>query len=323
MACPDLPDGLLWIEPVSSFFPHSCNSFAVWENDGTWSWIDPGAAGDENLERLRSELERLELPLSKLGRIIITHAHVDHFCAAGMLSELADSAVAAPIPIHCHPDAAECARDLSTLVATFDFDILQRRLPGDAQQVSGFVEGMKYVVFHSRAPFVAIDPEPTLEDGQTLKMGPFAWECLLTPGHARGHIMLFDPKHQTLIAGDVIGHKLPWHSPSSGGAAAYLESVERIAKLDVTLLLPAHGDPADNPRALIDKMRSKFLERETRILDALSEGATEYRELYDRSTGDAALKRLFPFGAMLEGHLERLGQLGELRELESGKFERA
>lgn len=319
MASPDLPQGLLWIKPISSKFPHSCNSFAVWEEDGTWSWIDPGAAGEDNLARLRSELARLELPLEKLGRIVITHAHVDHFCAAGMLTEIANR----DVPIHCHPDAAECARDLETLVSTFDFDIPKRRLPNDKKQVDAFVDGMKFLIFHGRAPFVAIDPEPTLENGKELRMGPFSWKCLLTPGHARGHIMLFEPAHRTLIAGDVVAHSLAWHSPSSGGAAAYLDSVERIAKLDVGLLLPAHGDPTDDPHALVEKMRAKLLGREARILDAVAGGAIEYRELYDRTTEDTGLMRLFPFAPMLEGHLERLAQLGEIRELKSGTFERS
>jgi len=319
MASPELPKGLLWIEPLSSFFPHSCNSFAVWESDGTWTWIDPGAAGEDNLKRMRSELARLELPLEKLGRIIITHGHVDHFCAAGMLTELADRKV----PIHCHPEAAECTRDLDTLISTFDFDIARTRLPDLQQQVDAFVERMTWVIFHSKAPFVAIDPEPTLEDGGELKMGPFAWKCLLTPGHARGHIMLFEPNHRTLIAGDVVAHKLAWHSPSSGGASAYLDSVERIAKLDLALLLPAHGEPADNPQALVKKMRDKLLAREEKVLDAVAKGAVGYRELYNQTTGDPDLIRLFPFAPMLEGHLQRLVELGELRELESHTFERA
>ncbi len=319
MACPDLPEGLLWIQPLSSYFPHSCNSFAVWEEDGTWTWIDPGAAGEQNLARMRSELARLELPLEKLGRIVITHAHVDHFCAAGMLTEIADK----PVPVHCHPDAAECARDLDTLVATFDFDIAQRRLPNEQEQVEGFFKRMRHLIFDTKAPFVAIDPEPTLEDGKELRMGPFSWQCLLTPGHARGHIMLFESAHRTLIAGDVVAHSLAWHSPSSGGATAYLDSVQRVAKLDVALLIPAHGDPVDEPSALIDKMRKKLLTREARILDAVSQGAVGYRELYDQTTGDAGLNRLFPMAPMLEGHLQRLTQLGELREIESGTFERA
>ena len=196
------------------------------------------------------------------------------------------------------------------------------RLPNEQEQVEGFFKRMRHVIFDTKAPFVAIDPEPTLDDGKELRMGPFSWQCLLTPGHARGHIMLFEAAHRTLIAGDVVAHSLAWHSPSSGGATAYLDSIERVAKLDLALLIPAHGDPADNPDALIDKMREKLLAREARILDAVSQGAVGYRQLYDQTTGDAGLMRLFPMAPMLEGHLQRLTQLGEVRETESGTFER-
>ena len=63
MARAELPPELLALWPLSPAFPSSCNSFAVWEEDGTWTWIDPGAAGEKNLDQSRSERERLGLSL--------------------------------------------------------------------------------------------------------------------------------------------------------------------------------------------------------------------------------------------------------------------
>ena len=304
-----LPDDLLWIEPVSPAFPHACNAWAIREEDGTWTWIDPGSAGEENLARTRSELERLELPLDRLGRILITHAHVDHFCAAAVLAR-----EGVDVPVECHPDVAALAADLDRLVATFDLDIAVDRFPEDRERAAKAMARSREFIFHGPCPFHAVQASPTLEDGTVLETGGFRWTCHLTPGHAPGHLALHDPDRKVLVAGDVIGHSLAWHSPSSGGAAVYLESVERVARLEVDLLLPSHGPPTDDPANLVDKMRSRLIGRDDRILDCLAAGPLTFPELYDRAMGDDGRRRLFPYAPMLAGHLERLGALGQLED---------
>lgn len=317
MRVPELPTGLLWIEPLSPHFPHSCNAYAVWEDDGTWTWIDPGAAGDENLARTRAELDRLGLPLERLGRILVTHPHVDHLSAAGALA-----LQGVRVPVLCHPDAAACARDLDTLVASFDFHLALARLPAERERSAAVLERMRAFIFAGHAPFVATEPEPLLVEGATVATGPFTWTCIHTPGHAPGHVVFHEARHGMLIGGDLIGTSVAWHSPSSGGAHGYLASVERLRALDLALLLPSHGPPSDEPRALVERMRKRLLDREQRILDALASGTSRYADLYDLVNGDPDHVRLFPFAPMLEGHLARLASLGEIHESEN-VFERA
>ena len=317
MGPPELPPGLLWIEPLSPHFPHSCNAYAVWEDDGTWTWIDPGAAGEENLARTHAELARLGLALEKLGRIVVTHPHVDHLSAAGALAEQGYR-----VPVLCHPDAAACAHDLDTLIASFDFDLALTRLPDERERSAAVVERMRALIFAGHAPFVATDPEPVLIDGAAVTTGPFTWTCVHTPGHAPGHLVFHEPDHGLLIGGDLIGGSLAWHSPSSGGAQGYLASLERLRALDLAVLLPSHGPPSCEPHAAIEKMRKRLLDREQRILDVLAGGSAEYPSLYDQVNGDPDHVRLFPFAPMLEGHLARLASLGEIHESDN-VFERA
>jgi len=125
-----------------------------------------------------------------------------------------------------------------------------------------------------------------------------------------------------LIGGDLIGPTVAWHSPSSGGAAGYLASLERLAALEPTLLLPSHGAPNAEPATAIAKMRKRLLDRENRVLDLLAGGSHGYASLYDQVNNDPDHIRLFPFAPMLEGHLARLTSLGEIREAD-GRFERA
>lgn len=312
-----LPKELLWIEPLTPKFPSSCNSFAIWEEDGSWTWIDPGAAGDDNLARTRQELDRLDLPLDKLGRIIITHPHVDHVAAAGMVVQWGFE-----VPILCHPDAVAIAADIDALIRTFDFDLAAARFVDAEAYANGYVTVAKQRIFRGGAPFVATTLTPALESNATLTTGPFEWTCLLASGHCPGHLVFYCAEHRMLISGDMVGHTLSWHSPSSGGATGYLESLARLDDLDIELVLPAHGSPSNDADAMIGKMRSRLLEREAKLLDALAGGSTPYATLYDQVTNDAGKKRLFPYVPIIEGHLNRLKALGQIIEGAPGMFSR-
>ena len=304
-----LPPELLWIRPLSQHFPHSCNSCAIVESDGRWTWIDPGAAGEDNLGQIQNELGRHDLSLDRLIRVIVTHAHPDHLAAAGALFERGCNA-----PIHCHPDAAASARDVEALIATFDFNLALTRFPDHRNRVERYIERSVQFIFRGPAPFVATDPVTDLTEGTVLECGPFSLECLETPGHAPGHVSLFDRASGLLIAGDVVGRSLAWHSPSSGGAQQYLDSVERLSALDVSCLLPSHGEPTDEPDELLSKMRKRLLDREQKLIDSIAAGPIPYGQLYDRITNDPHRTRLFPYVPMIEGHLQRLARAGEIVE---------
>jgi glyoxylase-like metal-dependent hydrolase (beta-lactamase superfamily II) len=314
---PSLPEGLLHLEPLGPTFPSSCNSFAVREDNGSWTWIDPGAGGDANLARTRSELARHGLDLERLGRIVITHPHVDHLGAAGMLRREGVTA-----PVLCHPDAVPLAATLEAMMASFDFALADARFAVAREEVATYTARIQQIVFHGGAPFVAVDADGSLEDGALFTTGPFRWECLLTPGHCPGHLVLFCREHGLVIAGDLVGQSLAWHSPSSGGAGAYLASLARLAGLPATLLLPAHGEPSDEPAALVERMRERLDERESRLVEALAPGTQPYDVLYAAVMKDPARSRMFPFVPMLEGHLERLKGLGTISEPEPGLFAR-
>jgi glyoxylase-like metal-dependent hydrolase (beta-lactamase superfamily II) len=315
---PSIPAGLVWLEPLTPAFPSSCNSFAVREDDGGWTWIDPGAAGDANTKRTRAELERHGLDLGDLRRILVTHPHVDHLGAAALLR---GQGVAAPVL--CHPDAVALAATLDAMMASFDFELARERFGDVRAEVEAYTARMRRIIFHGGAPFVPVEARGELVDGTIVETGPFRWRCVLTPGHCPGHVALFAEEHGVLVAGDVVGHNLAWHSPSSGGARAYLESLDRLERLGASLLLPAHGDPIDDPARSIGHMRERLLERESRVVDALGGGASPYAEIYAAVTKDGARSRLFPFVPMLEGHLQRLCALGAISEVEPGVFARA
>ena len=84
------------------------------------------------------------------------------------------------------------------------------------------------------------------------------WECIPTPGHTPGHISYLRPRDRVLITGDAfVALRLnswsglflgrpglsgpPWCTTWSRRAAR--ESVDRLARLEPTVLAGGHGKP--------------------------------------------------------------------------------
>ena len=159
-----------------------------------------------------------------------------------------------------------------------------------------------------------------LEDGEQIDLGgrtPFSLTALHTPGHAPGHLCFWEPASRVLIAGDMVASVgTIVVDPSDGGdMRAYLASLARLDALDASLLLPAHGEPVDQPRALLSFYVQHRLMRERRIVDALI-------ELGGRATVDALLpvayadKGRFPWSlakSAAEAHLAKLEAEGRVR----------
>jgi glyoxylase-like metal-dependent hydrolase (beta-lactamase superfamily II) len=121
----------------------------------------------------------------------------------------------------------------------------------------------------------------TLADGDTIVLdgpAPESWRVLHTPGHAPDHVCLFEPESRTLVAGDMVaGAGTILIAPGDGDMRAYLEQLDRLARLGARVALPAHGEPIEEPAALMREYIAHRLMRESRVLAALGkrpDGAT-------------------------------------------------
>ncbi len=113
--------------------------------------------------------------------------------------------------------------------------------------------------------------ERVLEDGDVIDVGGgVELEVLHTPGHAPGHVCLFERTTRSLIAGDMVasvGTILV--EPNDGDMSLYLESLARLRDLDANTVYPAHGDPITPGREIFERYIAHRLAREAKILAAL------------------------------------------------------
>jgi glyoxylase-like metal-dependent hydrolase (beta-lactamase superfamily II) len=94
---------------------------------------------------------------------------------------------------------------------------------------------------------------------------------LHTPGHAPDHVCFFEPRSGTLFSGDLVVNGGTVMIPASHGGSLkqYLDSLRRMLDLQPRRILPGHGDPIEQPAALLRGYLAHRLERERQIIDAL------------------------------------------------------
>lgn len=101
-----------------------------------------------------------------------------------------------------------------------------------------------------------------LSDFDEIDTGKFTWQVIHTPGHTLGHIALYEPTEQVLIAGDLFHQNdIGWINLFREGAGAIdrsLESLDRIAKLKIEKAYSGHGTAILNPQEAIDSARRRY-----------------------------------------------------------------
>lgn len=98
-------------------------------------------------------------------------------------------------------------------------------------------------------------------------------KVLHTPGHARGHICVFEERRRSLITGDLMaGIGTIVIDPPEGHMATYIQSLQLIEKLQPESLFFAHGPASATAPEKIREYIGHRVERESNILRAWESG---------------------------------------------------
>src|SRR6266700_2462058 len=256
----------IWKITLPIPFPlRTVNVHALVGNDG-WALVDAGIGMPDSRAALWAGLEHVGLTLDKLRIIVLTHHHPDHVGLSGELHE--DSGAA----VYMHP-IDEAAIQI----------IWSGTMPERFQSVSQFFKQ------HGLPPtdfwFTQVDPEVMRT---IIRVPPHDVIAQVEDGEV---IDLVGERYGVFLAAD---HVLPRITPNIGlyserdrvnPLGDYLNSLEKVAHLSASIVLPGHGEPFADLAGRTAEIIEHHRQREMEILALLKKGPQHAYELAEQLFG--------------------------------------
>jgi ribonuclease/clavin/mitogillin len=123
-----------------------------------------------------------------------------------------------------------------------------------------------------------------LADEAVVRAGDSALWVIHTPGHAPDHVCFYEPSAAVLLCGDLLvnGGTITIPPSHGGNLRHYMKSLRRVLDLQPRQALAGHGDPIDNPAALIRAYIGHRQLREQQIVDVLDAGPSSIDTIVSR-----------------------------------------
>jgi glyoxylase-like metal-dependent hydrolase (beta-lactamase superfamily II)/8-oxo-dGTP pyrophosphatase MutT (NUDIX family) len=151
---------------------------------------------------------------------------------------------------------------------------------------------------------VDVDVDVVVDDGYVfdLPAGPGGparrFEVLHTPGHARGHVCLWEPTLSLLVAGDMVaGTGSILIDPPEGHMNTYLRSLQRLVALSPRALIPSHGPLLTAGEARLREQLAHRRSRQEAVTDAIAAGAKDVDAVVAAVYGRDTPPAMWPFAA--------------------------
>ncbi|PJZ68787.1 hydrolase [Leptospira perolatii] len=254
----EIGDGILKTEIPQPFYAPN-NIYIL--PDGEPTLIDSGYIA--NLGMLQRALKQVGLNLKKIKHIIYTHNHLDHMSAMLTLRFYTDAKLYAMKGM-----AADIGNYLENIQV---FNRATKRLvykghrsaEDRKRELTRIEEGNLNLIntvkgSHKVEPNVRFDIE--LVEGDVIHAGGREIGFLHTPGHNLWHLTPYLLGEEIFFTGDLVLQNISSiYAEIDGNLDDYHRSLDRLSKISIRRLLPAHGSEPEDPQKAI-KLLSKTLQ---------------------------------------------------------------
>lgn len=226
--------------------------------------IDTGLPNQPHVQDLL-----LEADDGPITHVIVTHAHADHYGAAGSFMQGGTELIA-------HREFVHNQRYLKALAPTF----MKRNamfFPENVPNVPDFALGVLQRLYPTVEPTRLVDRE------YHFTLGGVRFEVLSMPG-AEGPdgLCVWLPDQEILFTGDFFGHIFPmWPNLTTIRGERprfpwpYIESLDRVLELDPKMLVPSHFEPITDREAIragVRRTRDAVAYVEAAVIEGINDG---------------------------------------------------
>ncbi len=231
-------------------------SFLVKGTDGT-AIIDPGFPS--STKTVVNELRNIGVDPEGIDYIILTHTHIDHAGAAGLLAKIAEGA-----QVLTHKRGVFYLKNSA-------------KIRGGATMVFGHELSDKF----GEPTDIQDQRIVSVSHGEAIDLGDKTLRVYHTPGHSGDHISLFEEATGTLFPGDTaclhypqLDHVLiPAGSPPIYRTDYIVEELQRLTDLNVERILTPHfGQANSGPSVFMARNIESVQDSRRRIEKMLTEG---------------------------------------------------
>lgn len=291
------------------------NSYLVLPQEGSDSLtlIDTGLKSPNAIEALNKGFKEFGWALEQVDRILLTHAHLDHFGQARRIQKLSGARV--------YASEIEAERMTGNWMPTVQRSPVVREF----FRRWGVPDEMVGNVNPERAKMAAqwLDPievDEFLSEGDVVDAGGFPLEVIETPGHCEGHIVFYQPDSRLLFSGDhllldispvpLLAFPKREGEPRPKSLERFMRSLDRVEQIECEAVYPSHGDVIWDHRELIRGYRLHHDRRALQFKRFLSDGPRTPYELAARMFPKYYETELFLVMSEVIGHLDLLQDEG-------------
>ncbi|MGX7107389.1 MBL fold metallo-hydrolase [Hutsoniella sourekii] len=225
--------------------------------------IDTGYNLPESRSDLLAGLQELEIDLDQLD-VFITHLHSDH---TGLTPLFQDAGAR----IFCGQVDGQILE--ATLTSEFWQEMLEQYHQYGMSEIETNLD---------QNPLYALRPQEAVNytyvnPGEVLSYGGYHLKIVDLPGHTPGHLGLYNPEDNWLLAGDTVLDPISpnityWGSAHGDILGQYFQTLNHLAKQSLDLIYPAHRQIIHQPSQRIQELLAHHQQRLDEIFQAMKPG---------------------------------------------------